>query len=228
VTQNGWPDRFVRTVAGEVRRYRKQARMSAQQLSDRCEALGLPIKRSVLANLESGRRTTISVPELLILAEALGVVPMLLLFPLGREETVEVLPGRQVDPWDAVRWFDGVSADPGNRNAEPSDRIVYSAVNLYGLHEQAAAVWPSYREAVTAAWSAVAEASTEDDRQRLTKAAEAGDARMDVATKTVLGIRYDMRKAGMILPKLEPLMGAFAADFIREAARFPKFGEDSR
>ena len=74
VTQNDdWPARVAATVAREVRRYRESQRpkMSAQQLADRTAELGAPIPRSVLANLESGRRETVSVAEILVLAAAL-------------------------------------------------------------------------------------------------------------------------------------------------------------
>jgi transcriptional regulator with XRE-family HTH domain len=99
---------MVKVIAGEVRRYRlaRKPRMSTEALSRRTEELGLHIRRSVLANLESGRRNTLSVPELLILAEALQVAPALLIAPV-RADTVEILPGREVDPWEAVLWLGG-------------------------------------------------------------------------------------------------------------------------
>lgn len=81
--------------------------MSAQQLADTCAELGHPIPRSVLANLESGRRETISVPELLVLAQALRVPPVRLLVPLGYADTVELLPGAEVTTTDALRWLRG-------------------------------------------------------------------------------------------------------------------------
>jgi transcriptional regulator with XRE-family HTH domain len=89
--------------------------MSAQKLAKRCEDLGLPMPRSVLANLESGRRHVITVPELLVLAEALGVPPVLLITPVDGDQ-VEIVPGRTADPWDALLWLAGLSRpdpDPG-------------------------------------------------------------------------------------------------------------------
>ena len=67
---DGWPARMAHLVAGEVRRYRErqQPRMSAQQLSDRTGELGMLSPRSVLANLESGRRETVSAAEIMVLA----------------------------------------------------------------------------------------------------------------------------------------------------------------
>lgn len=63
--------------------------------------------RAVLANLETGRRPSVSVAELLILAAALDVPPAVLVAPLGRRERTEILPG--VDPYtaDAINWIAG-------------------------------------------------------------------------------------------------------------------------
>lgn len=94
--------------------------MSTQQLAEKTG-----INRSVLANLESGRRNTVSVPELLVLAEALGVPPALLIAPV-HADVVEIVPGREVDPWEAVAWIGGMA-----------DRDIY----LAWLHGQAVEQW---------------------------------------------------------------------------------------
>jgi len=65
------------------------------------------ISEQSLKNLESGRRTSLTVAELLVLADVLGVPPVILLFPVGSSATVEVLPGRAVPTWDALAWFTG-------------------------------------------------------------------------------------------------------------------------
>jgi hypothetical protein len=104
-----WQDRMTQAVADGIRRHRKELRISTQQLADRTAQLGLPIQRSVLANLENGRRGSVSVAELLILAAALGAAPMDLLYPVGLEEKIEMLPGRQADPLGIVSWFCGDS-----------------------------------------------------------------------------------------------------------------------
>lgn len=92
VRQEEWSVRLVRVIAQEVRRHRDAQKISAQQLADRCTDLGLPIKRSVIANLETGHRETVTVPELLVLGAALNVSPALLAIPVGRSESVEILP----------------------------------------------------------------------------------------------------------------------------------------
>ncbi|MFD0393285.1 helix-turn-helix domain-containing protein [Streptomyces nogalater] len=72
-TETPWSERLALSVAQEVRRHRQRLGVSAQQLSERCAELGMPIQRSVLANMESGRRSTVTVAEVLILAAALDV-----------------------------------------------------------------------------------------------------------------------------------------------------------
>jgi transcriptional regulator with XRE-family HTH domain len=81
--------------------------MSAQQLAEACGKLGMEIPRAVLANLENGRRATVSAAELLVLAEALSVPPLLLLFPLGHADEVEALPNRRDAPHVAAKRFIG-------------------------------------------------------------------------------------------------------------------------
>lgn len=67
----------------------------------------MPIPRNVLANLESGRRDTITVAEVLVLAAALNVAPMELICPVGYDDEIELLPGRQTNPLTGSRWIDG-------------------------------------------------------------------------------------------------------------------------
>jgi transcriptional regulator with XRE-family HTH domain len=107
VTLDDWQRRVTRVVAREIRRYRDERGMSAQQLADRTAELGIEVPRSVLANLESGRRETVAVSELLVLAAALQVAPVDLLCPVGFDEQIEILPGRMVDPLSASRWVVG-------------------------------------------------------------------------------------------------------------------------
>ncbi|MFF7095264.1 helix-turn-helix domain-containing protein [Streptomyces rubradiris] len=103
-----WADQVLATVAAEVRRRRKELRMSAQDLADKCEEIGYPIPRNVIANMESGRRSTIPLVEVMVLAEALRTYPICLLYPVGYVDEVQRLPLRYSEPtWEAMRWFTG-------------------------------------------------------------------------------------------------------------------------
>jgi transcriptional regulator with XRE-family HTH domain len=109
-----WVDQVMATVAAEVRRRRKELRMSAQDLADRCEEIGHPIPRNVIANMESGRRASLPLVDVLVLAEALRTYPICLLYPVGYVDRVQRLPLQHSDPtWDAMRWFTGDSEDFG-------------------------------------------------------------------------------------------------------------------
>jgi transcriptional regulator with XRE-family HTH domain len=211
VTQNGtWSDRVVGMIAIEVRRYRKQARMSAQQLADECERRGLPIKRSVLANLESGRRTTLSVPELLILADVLRIPPALLLYPLGYREQIEVLPGQVATPEQAMAWLVGGIGPAGGVPAAEN------SVDLYREHAYAVSAWEAAvraadQQMTQAAKSTAREAARGEPagdyetarRRREASQFEASQRQVAAAVDLVRSNRRRMRNAGIkVLPPL--------------------------
>ena len=106
-----WPARVAASVGRRVAYFRERTtdehgrKLTAQALADRCAQLGLPLARPTIAKLEKGFRETITVGEVQVLARALGVSPLMLLFPLGQAETAEVLPGKNVTPFDAMQWF---------------------------------------------------------------------------------------------------------------------------
>ena len=66
--------------------------MSAQDLADRCEEIGHPIPRNVIANMESGRRTNLPLVEVMVLAEALRTTPICLIIPVGRVDEFQAAP----------------------------------------------------------------------------------------------------------------------------------------
>jgi transcriptional regulator with XRE-family HTH domain len=106
-TQKPWAARITRTIAGEIRQRRKARGMSAEDLAAACADLGMPIPRSTLADLENGRRASISVAEWLAIAAALDVPPVMLLCPVGTAETAEVLPGAEAPAFRAAQWVAG-------------------------------------------------------------------------------------------------------------------------
>jgi transcriptional regulator with XRE-family HTH domain len=96
-------------IAGAIRDAR-HGRLTAQELAEATAALGYPITRSQIANYESGRTRSLDIAELLVLAEALDVSALSLLFPGPADHHVEVLPGKVVRTLDAVKRFDGDGA----------------------------------------------------------------------------------------------------------------------
>jgi hypothetical protein len=63
----------------------------------------------VIAKLDSGHRgDVLSVAELLVLAAALNIPPVVLLYPGPYHREVEVLPGLMVSEFDAAQWISGL------------------------------------------------------------------------------------------------------------------------
>lgn len=113
-----WGPRLTRSIAAEVKRLRNLRHWSAQRLSDECARLGYDFPRSTLADLEAGRRAHISVAELLVLARALGIPPLLLIFPVGTTGESEVLPGESRAVFRAAQWFTGEGPYPDPEDAD--------------------------------------------------------------------------------------------------------------
>lgn len=130
-----WATATYERFGRALKHWRGVRGMSAQQLSDRTTELGYPVSRGVIANWESGRKAALDICELIILAEALGVDPPVLLYPDLLATEVECLPGIVESSADAVRMFCGT--DPSTTH-EPL-RVLWDydeAVQRQGEYEQ--------------------------------------------------------------------------------------------
>ena len=101
-----WAEALHQRIAQAIRDAR-EGKMTAQQLADETERLGYPISRSRIANYESGRKQSLDIGELFVLAAALRVAPLELLFPDLPDQTVEMLPGQTETTLNASSWFVG-------------------------------------------------------------------------------------------------------------------------
>ncbi|MCU1647577.1 MAG: putative DNA-binding protein [Nocardia sp.] len=110
MTQSTWKDSTVRRIAEQIRRHRGDR--SAQWLSDRTAELGYRVTRATISDLEVGRRTRLEVTQLLVLARALDVPPILLLFPDVPDGPVAYLPGEIDQSIRAIEWFVGENLPP--------------------------------------------------------------------------------------------------------------------
>lgn len=107
-TPPDWSTQLRAHIASAVRAKRVKRGMSASALADATEGV---ITRDTIANLESGRKRVIDIAELIVLAKALDVAPVSLIYP--RTNDVEAYPGG--DPrsgLDATLWFAGYDPDP--------------------------------------------------------------------------------------------------------------------
>jgi transcriptional regulator with XRE-family HTH domain len=120
-------------VAGErIAEVRREQRMTREQLADECKRLGLPkLTTAAIVNLETGRkrngdrRREITIDELVVIATALRIPPVLLVYPLGRRKVSELIAGQQGDPWIGARWFTGEDYPPGIQGADLDEQTRY-------------------------------------------------------------------------------------------------------
>jgi transcriptional regulator with XRE-family HTH domain len=102
-----WEADMHARIAEAIKKHR--AGRSAQDIADRTAELGYPISRAQIANYESGRKKNLDIAELLILAAALDVPPLVLLYPDLPAGEVEIIPGRVGTSWAAYLWATGVA-----------------------------------------------------------------------------------------------------------------------
>lgn len=194
-----WPERLSADVGLNVKRLRERTEwpISAQTLANRTAELGHEVKRSVIANMESGRRANVPLTDVFVLAQALRVPPALIVFPLGHFETFEALPGRRFDTSEAARWWegyrppllDGDALDKGR----VSDRDMLDAEHAsYGVHDLFRHHWQLTDEIRTVkAWTKRASAKDRWTRQ------------LDAARAELAELREDMARRGLLLPALD-------------------------
>lgn len=102
-----WGQEIAAQVGERVRMYRTELNLSAQNLANRTATLGYEVKRSVIAEMENGKRSTVSVADIFVLARALAVPPVALLLPLESSENINLLPGEATDVWKSFDWITG-------------------------------------------------------------------------------------------------------------------------
>ncbi|WP_406354875.1 helix-turn-helix domain-containing protein [Streptomyces sp. NBC_01635] len=175
-------------AAAEVKGHRERRGLTREALADACAQHGAPhLTYAAIVNIETGRkdkdtkqrRRNITVDELAVLAKCLGVPPVALLFPVGRVDAVQPLPGRTVPTWDALRWFTGEAALPVDQGedaprrwaVEQDDFAEWSAdragLTSYRWHDRYLDEWHQDQQAATQARS---EADREEAEQRATSA----------------------------------------------------------
>lgn len=99
---------ITKMIVDRVRDIRKRRGWSAQAFANELKRVGLDWDRSVVANLEAGRRNWISVEELLAIASVLDVAPVHLIVPTDDNDAAYPVTSEQTEPRDTVRnWIRG-------------------------------------------------------------------------------------------------------------------------
>ncbi|WP_101258381.1 helix-turn-helix transcriptional regulator [Streptomyces barkulensis] len=194
-----WADRIKANVAGEVRRRRKEMGWSAQDLADRCERLGHPIPRNVIANMESGRRASLPLVDVMVLAAALETYPVCLIFPVGYVDRTQELPFQDLVPtWDALRRFTGEEEVPGYDAG-----LVPDFEHHASLVQTALAALDEEERARFAAKTATSRAQQEEAERKRTQYADQAIS----AKYSLRHLRRRLREDGATPPDLPPALG---------------------
>ncbi|WP_131824523.1 helix-turn-helix domain-containing protein, partial [Mycobacteroides abscessus] len=101
-----WSERQTKRVADEVNRLR--GKRSAQWLADQTKKLGYEVSRSLISDLENGRRRYVTTAELIILAAALNTSPVALMYPGPYLGEIDALPHVELTKLHAAQWFSGI------------------------------------------------------------------------------------------------------------------------
>jgi transcriptional regulator with XRE-family HTH domain len=119
----------ARGIGARVRAARKLRGMKSQ--SDLANAIAHEsVTAAVIQNLEAGRKSELTVSQLLNIAFALRVPPSFLLSPLGNHQRAQDLPSlvSGLDSMSSAEfdaWFSGLS-DGGHRFGSPEEQVALS------------------------------------------------------------------------------------------------------
>ncbi|UAJ78627.1 helix-turn-helix transcriptional regulator [Leifsonia sp. ZF2019] len=116
-------------IGQRIASFRKEHGMSAEKLA---EVSGAGLTRSVVANIESGRRGDIPLSQLLAIAWALGVPPAVLIFDTSRpRDTIETTGGDRSIA-ELLDWMSGWPAR-GPMNSQTTKSTAASSRRLLGI-----------------------------------------------------------------------------------------------
>ncbi|MDX3099705.1 helix-turn-helix domain-containing protein [Nonomuraea angiospora] len=211
-------------VASRVRKYRERKGYTREELAARCSKLNVPLTAAAITNIETGRRNAatgvrrrdVSVDELVGLAKALGVPPILLIYPVGEVELVEVLPGRKLGTWQAVKWFMGEEplgtyfSDDGKWYVTGPDMDDWekgaAPVDDYRWHDKRVKDWNDANNAAQAARRAAELAQDDDERKMHLRAALRAEEDLSIAEELLKDHRLNMRRRDVTPPELNDVL----------------------
>ncbi len=130
-------------IAKQLKALRTRRGMSVSKLATECARLGMPkLNQSVITNIEVvGRRQDVGIGELLVLARALEVPPVLLFVPLDGRTDLQLTPDATMRGWQALFWVSGEDEpnDPERRRMwRETIGPVHSTRAFFGYFKEAA------------------------------------------------------------------------------------------
>ncbi|WP_440902163.1 helix-turn-helix domain-containing protein [Actinosynnema sp.] len=234
--ENRWSPSEV--IAQQIQRRRKVAGWTRAQLAERCaEAKGaVTLTATVIGYIETGRRDAngkrrreVTIEELLILAKAFEVSPLLLLYPVDRagDGLVEVLPGREVPVWMAAKWFTG-EGPLGRRHQEGAERWSVhtdefepwrqnnTPLYLRREHDLLIGRWDDAKLEALSRRRAAELASTAAQRESELARADAAENRARETESRLRDTRKEMKRNGLTPPEVSPELNDALSPYIPE------------
>lgn len=168
-----WTDETAKRIGKAIQEARGKTR-TAQWLADRTRDLGHPISRTAISEYENGKRKTMPVTDLVVIAAALNVPPVLLLYPGQPDGVVEYLPAQELSSIDAVQAFAGERDVTGKWDATGESRTSLLVLRL-------ARRWRALADEVRAIEDARAEDQLDDDEMNRLLPGQSYKARLERA-----------------------------------------------
>lgn len=106
MSNEDWAADLTKRIGEEIKRLR--GKRTGQWLSDRTADLGQRVSRSTISEIETGRRKSITVSDLILLAAALNTTPVALVYPGPYTEPIKFTPNQEVPEIWAAQWFSGL------------------------------------------------------------------------------------------------------------------------
>lgn len=164
-----WVAATTYRIGDEIRRLR--GKRSGQWVSDRTDQLGHRVSRSTISEIETHRRGTITVTDLIVLARALNTAPIALIYPPPYTAVVEMLPDMNATNYLAAEWFSAKFDDEAR--GWLSDDVDDYDQNLQHLRNARTAADLAYRKLLLIAAFTDSDAGKPEAREKL--AAEIAD-----------------------------------------------------
>ncbi|WP_280487550.1 helix-turn-helix domain-containing protein [Nocardia farcinica] len=105
MSKPGWAEERAKRIGEEIRALR--GKRSGQWLADETASHGHAISRTTISELENGKRKDVTLAEITVLARALRVSPIQMIYPDLADGPTEIWPNVTATSFEAAQWFSG-------------------------------------------------------------------------------------------------------------------------
>lgn len=195
-------------VAERTKHFRTQRGWNQPELAERMRKAGHKgWNRSIVANLESGRRATVTIDEVFSLAHVLDVPPLMLVIPLGIDEKFYVTPAVTFDTEHVFYWAKGEIARLDRSAADMTAALSWTNANAapaaYASYGRALRLLDEAESFLTTAQDVFDKAvyeNEEDKKRDLAVYKDKAVGHIQDALQSIAGALNDMVDAGILTP----------------------------